>query len=268
MKIKITAVSNKNMLIPFNYQYILQAAIYNLIKKSSDDYARFLHNTGFIDGHKHLKLFTFSKLIFPYFKKHNLGFSNVSKIILFFSTPIEKSYENLILGIFSNQKMTLKFLDTNYDLQITSVESSKEIHFEETMQMKCLSPIAISTGKSIKYFHKQHFLDYMNPDEREIFTLNLQNNLISKYKLIHNKEFTGNHNFEFSFNPNYIIKKNGKISKLISFKNNLKIKAMEAPFTITADPDLIKIGYDCGFGEKNSAGFGMVEPIFKSRELN
>jgi len=52
-----------------------------------------------------------------------------------------------------------------------------------------------------------------------------------------------------------------KISKPISFKNNIKIKAYEAPFTIKANPELIKIGYDCRFGEKNSAGFGMVKII-------
>jgi CRISPR-associated endoribonuclease Cas6 len=36
---------------------------------------------------------------------------------------------------------------------------------------------------------------------------------------------------------------------------------MEAPFTITADPQLIQLGYECGFGENNSAGFGMVEVV-------
>ena len=25
------------------------------------------------------------------------------------------------------------------------------------------------------------------------------------------------------------------------------------------NPELIQIGYECGFGDKNSAGFGMVE---------
>ncbi|MBN2244972.1 MAG: CRISPR-associated endoribonuclease Cas6, partial [Candidatus Aminicenantes bacterium] len=41
----------------------------------------------------------------------------------------------------------------------------------------------------------------------------------------------------------------------------INIKAFEAPFIIRANPELIKIGYQCGFGEKNSAGFGCVEII-------
>ncbi|MCK5721394.1 MAG: hypothetical protein KAI84_02580, partial [Gammaproteobacteria bacterium] len=55
------------------------------------------------------------------------------------------------------------------------------------------------------------------------------------------------------------------ISKLIHFKidNNIrtKIKGFEAPFRIVADPELIGIGYDVGFGNDNSAGMGCVELI-------
>jgi CRISPR-associated endoribonuclease Cas6 len=61
----------------------------------------------------------------------------------------------------------------------------------------------------------------------------------------------------------YIARKNGKISKLIEFKKQVMVKATESPFTVEADPELIKIGYECGWGEKNSAGFGCVEPIMQ-----
>jgi CRISPR-associated endoribonuclease Cas6 len=55
----------------------------------------------------------------------------------------------------------------------------------------------------------------------------------------------------------------GKISKLIHFKkidNNIrtKIKGFEAPFKIVADSELIRIGYQAGFGNDNSAGMGCV----------
>jgi len=268
MRLKITASTNKKMLIPFNYQYVLQAAIYNLIENASAEYSDFLHNTGFIDGNKHHKLFTFSKLIFSHYGKHRSGFSNVSEFVFYFSTPIEKSYENLVLGIFTNQKMRLKFLGKKYELEIILVETLPEINYKKTMKMVCLSPIAISTGETSEYYHKQHFADYMDSKERNIFIFNLKNNLLAKYNLVHHKEFAGNTDFEFSFDPNYIINKKGKISKLITFKDNIKIKAMEAPFKITAEPELIKIGYECGFGEKNSGGFGMAKVIENENEKN
>jgi len=61
----------------------------------------------------------------------------------------------------------------------------------------------------------------------------------------------------------------GKISKLIHFKkinNNIKtkIKGFESPFKIIADPELIGIGYQAGFGNDNSAGLGCVEIIINT----
>ena len=110
----------------------------------------------------------------------------------------------------------------------------------------------------------QHFLDYMVPRERDHFVENLKNNLINKYETICNVPYqNGDFPFSFSFDSHYIVRKNGRISKLIEFKNKIKVKAMEAPFSIVADPELINIGYECGWGEKNSAGFGCVEAVIK-----
>ena len=55
-----------------------------------------------------------------------------------------------------------------------------------------------------------------------------------------------------------------KISKLIHFKKidkniKTKIKGFEAPFRIVADPELIGIGYDAGFGNGGSMGLGCVK---------
>ena len=261
MRIKITAETNFPIEIPFNYQYLLQAAIYNILKKSSNEYSSYLHDIGFINEDKHLKLFTFSKLNFDRFQMTKYGFKNVRKIDLIFSTIISKSFEHLILGIFSDEKINLNFNHKKHVFQIRNVETLQQPEFSEKMKFTCLSPITVSTKEIIHDNLQQHFLDYMNPKERDHFNNNIRDNLLLKYKLINNEEFKGNRTMDFHFDSNYIIKKNGKISKLLTFKNGIKIKAMEAPFTINTDPELIKIGYECGFGDKNSAGFGMVEVV-------
>lgn len=45
------------------------------------------------------------------------------------------------------------------------------------------------------------------------------------------------------------------------FKNGLTInvKANQIPFRVEASNELIKVGYDCDFGQQNSFGFGLVE---------
>ena len=47
-------------------------------------------------------------------------------------------------------------------------------------------------------------------------------------------------------------------SKLIDYKG-IKIRGWFMHFTIQGNSELIRIGYEAGFGENNSAGFGMVE---------
>ncbi|MEA3392831.1 MAG: CRISPR-associated endoribonuclease Cas6 [Candidatus Marinimicrobia bacterium] len=213
------------------------------------------------DIKKVFKLFTFSKLKFFPHNRTKYGFENVREIEFDFATPVKKSFEHLVLGIFSNSEIILNFKNINTKFNIQNVETLKEPNISGKEKFICLSPICTSTVRIKNNKKEQHFLNYMDPKERTKFIQNIKNNLIEKYKTYYGKEYEGKTDFQFSFEPEYIVKKNGRISKLITFKNDIKIKAMEAPFTISANPKLIKIGYECGFGEKNSAGFGMVGKI-------
>ena len=267
MRVKITAITKRPAAIPFNYNYALHSAIYNLIEKSSSEYSRYLHNKGFINEsiNKRFKLFTFSNLFFTPTRIQKNGFNQVKEIAFIFSTPIEQSFEHLILGLFSDQTFHLNFSGEKIDFSVTQVESLPEPQFNKECIFLCLSPIAVSTlREKANNSLEQHYLDYMNPKEREHFIENINKNLINKYQTFYNTTYTGNNQeFKFSFDINYIAKKQGKISKLIHFKkidNNTrtKIKGFEAPFKIIADPRLITIGYDAGFGNDNSAGLGCV----------
>jgi CRISPR-associated endoribonuclease Cas6 len=252
---------------------ILRVKITALTESSSGEYSRYLHDKGFINEtvKRRFKLFTFSKLFFTPTKIQKAGFHRVKEISFIFSTPIEQSYEHLILGLFSGQNFYLNFSGKKVNFSVTQVESLPEPQFDNECKFLCLSPIAVSTQREKENGRlEQHYLDYMNPEEREHFIENIKKNLINKYQTFYKTTYSGNaHEFKFSFDVNYITKRQGKISKLLHFKkidNNIKtkIKGFEAPFKIIADPRLIKIGYDCGFGNDNSAGLGCVEIIVKT----
>ena len=68
MRIKVILVTDVPISIPINYQYQLSSAIYNLLQKADQEYARELHQKGYEFGSKKFKLFTFSSL-FPDFYK-------------------------------------------------------------------------------------------------------------------------------------------------------------------------------------------------------
>ena len=256
MRLKLHLEREKGMFVPYNYQYQLQSAIYAIISKSSREYSSVLHDKGFDHTGKPLKLFTFSRLIMNHYKKSKYGFTDVREMELYFSTQVEKSFEHVVLGIFSDQVIDLNF-ETRNRLNISNVETLKEPEYRGEMKFSCLSPITVSVMNE----RGKHYLDYMNPEEREGFVIAIYNNLKRKYAEIYNREYERDDNFEFSFDALYIARKQGRISKLLSFKDGLKIRAMEAPFKIIAAKELIEIGYTCGFGELNSAGFGMVKEV-------
>lgn len=280
MRLKITASSALPVRFPFNYQYQLSAAIYNLIAKSSEDYARFLHDKGFrlekirersftnkTNLIKIFKLFTFSKLNFTPYRISPKGFLDVRTIEFIFSTPVPESYKHTVLGIFSDNIIRLDLLGHNLFFSVTNVESLPEPVFSGEHTFICLSPIVVTTSRTTSTGgREQHCLDYLQSEERLKFEENIQQNLIRKYKVLTGKSIRPSKKFAFAFDLDYIIRRQGQISKLIHFKDDIKIKAFEAPFTITARPELIRTGYTCGFGEKNSDGFGCVEMINKDAE--
>jgi len=266
LRLKIRAVSERPLFIPLNYQYPLHSVIYKLIQQSSQKYAEFLHAEGFhvdINSPKRFKLFTFSQLkVMPY-RFTGEGFDGVKTIEFVYSTAAEKSFEHLVYGLFAKQELCFRFGRKTCRFLVQRVESLPEPQFTDSMRFICLSPITVSTKreKADGTGLEVHFLDYLNPAEKSHFCNNLFLNLTRKYQTLLQAPYHGDTAFEFQFDPEYLIKRQGKISKLIQFKNGIKIKAFEAPFTISADPDLIKIGYQSGFGEKNSDGFGCVEII-------
>lgn len=265
MRVKITALAKQPADIPFHYNYALHSAIYTLIEKSSSQYSRYLHDNGIINDaiNKRFKLFTFSKLFFEPTRIQKNGFNQVKKISFVFSTPIEQSFEHLILGLFSDQTFYLSFYGEKINFSVIQVEAMPEPVFNQVCKFLSLSPIAVSTQRAKNTGRlEQHYLDYMNPREREPFVENIKKNLINKFQTFYDTAYTGHdQEFNFSFDAAYIVRRQGKISKLIHFKKidnhtRTKIKGFEAPFKIVADPELIKIGYDAGFGNDNSAGLG------------
>jgi CRISPR-associated endoribonuclease Cas6 len=76
---------------------------------------------------------------------------------------------------------------------------------------------------------------------------------------LHGKD-SGDTDFKIIIDEDYVKRKNGKITKNINFKGTNIIGFM-APFEVTGSPELIEVGYEAGFGEKGSMGFGMVKEI-------
>jgi len=101
MRLKIQLKMANAPALPFNYNYQFSAAIYNLLRFGSPDFAGFLHSKGYeLDG-KSYKLFSFA-LKFDHSKNERKHYIiNSGRIDLIITTPIiDEFLRNFISGSF------------------------------------------------------------------------------------------------------------------------------------------------------------------------
>ncbi|MFP4546848.1 MAG: CRISPR-associated endoribonuclease Cas6 [Fidelibacterota bacterium] len=265
MRFIIKTTCEEEQCVPFNYHLQLNNIIRYALVIGIDR----LENQGIIRG-VHLetlkkviieqKHYTYSK--FNYFPKNINpdGFYNIRRGELLFSTPLPDEYFSYFINIFRDYKFIFRFNGEEITFNATYLERLECPEFSNKMHFITKSPIAVCTIWQTKFNSvRKHFFNYVKHKERKKFISRLKQTLINKYEEVNGNLYTGNNHLFFKFDNQYIKENRGKISKLIHFENNEKIKAFEAPFVIEADPELIKVGYHCGFGEENDRGFGCVE---------
>lgn len=264
LKLKLR-VKESSAVIPVNYQYYFSAAIYLLLKFGSPEFSKFLHDIGFQLSGKKFKLFVFG----VEFKKMKINNSRIiliePEIYLTISSPLIDSFiHNFVIGSFEKQSISINYLNDSTTLDIVQIESLPEPVFQNEMNFRLISPLTLSTVREQNGKRQPYYFRY---DDEDLVRV-LRNNLLNKYKVINNKELIED-NFQFEFDSEEINRKNGKVSKLITIAENTpqqtRVKAIQCNFKVKANPELIKIGYDCGFGEKNSMGFGLGEIVNSNR---
>ncbi len=257
MRLKLTLIQErKTEALPLNSNYYISSAIYRTLERSSPEFSELMHNYGYSnpDERRKFKLFTFSNLDVPDRRIENARLISFSKTISFtLSSPMDDFLQHLVTGLFSDGY----FFIESARFRKGEIISLPEPDFHETMEFSMLSPLVVSVMRPDR---SKEFLKY---SDARLAPMLLQN-LRAKYELVHRRAFEGETEpFWIQFSERYIAQRQGKIEKLITIREGregeTKIKAILCPFSITAPVELIKIGYDCGFGEKNAQGFGMVK---------
>lgn len=249
MRIQVILPIDEQIALPINQNYFLSSAIYHALD-SHPDYARFLHEYGYLhsESGRHFKLFVFSPLIC---KNRKL---NGDKILLgpgrirwTISSPMVDFVVALAEGLLYQGRLPI--LDVS--LPIKCIETEPNPLFENVSRFSSLSPIVVARDNG----DHAHFCTQEDPE----FSERIRKNLIRKYELIH-KQPPSDSSLHLEFDPQYLSHHGGKITKLIDIRH-IKIRGVQAPFTVTGSPELTKVGYECGFGERGSMGFGCVNYI-------
>jgi CRISPR-associated endoribonuclease Cas6 len=238
MRVRIT-LRGKGV-VPFNYNLALAGAVYGPIKRVDSDLAYNIHSsTGY-------KFFTFSWLQIPGSKTNKRGIFIDGHAHFFVSSPIKEIVSAFVEGIL--EKPIVRIGGTI--LHVETVEVLSQPLLNGTAVFSTLSPIIVRTAAEENGALRT--IDLYPTDPK--FYENLRNNLIKKYKSLYNEEKT---NIGFS-KPSFARPVRIKIRDTFH-------RASHMTFEAAGDSDLLRLGYEAGFGGKNSMGFGMVRTKEKWR---
>ncbi len=247
MRIKISLSLKDYLFLDFQYPLQLRALIYSLLP---EDYATYLHDTGFMYEKRKFKLFTFSRLFGQRVSSSNkngkpLIFKN--EVHFYLASPITKILEYVANNSMKRAELRLK----NQRLWLKAIEVATEPIFSERVKIKMLSPMAIRSTFMTGEGKKKSY--YYNPQEEEFSEL-MRKNLEKKYLLVYKQDIEG----RLKITP----LGHGK-ERIIKGDRGFIIKAWDGFYELQGTPELIQLSYSTGLGEKNSLGLGMWVEVKK-----
>lgn len=249
MRLCIKLGNTQGACLPINYQEYLTAAVYALLAVGDTDYARFLHDEGYTgDGSKTFKLFTFSGLRAA--RRIPDGDSlrlPPGPLEWFVSSPIEPFLTNIATGLLSTGGLHV----ANVIFPILEIQTVPPPVLAETVRFTCLTPIVAAMPLP------DSGTRYLRPSDGAAFSDAVRRNALHKHQRLYGN-LPSDDRFTLTFDPVYLARDRSSGTKLITYKD-IKIVGAFAPFAVTSSPELMRVGYETGWGEKNSAGFGMAE---------
>ncbi|HZH95901.1 MAG TPA: hypothetical protein VEY06_08455 [Flavisolibacter sp.] len=155
MQFKIILHTTAYSSLPFNYWYPLSAAIYKIIEAADKSFGTFLHNTGYGDGNKSFKLFTFSDIKTPLKKRGDLmqllG-TEAEVIICFYMLLAAKIF---IKALFKYQQLQIADRQSKTAFRIAEVKSLPEVSANAgSITLQPLSPLVV--GRKNEHGHYNH----------------------------------------------------------------------------------------------------------------
>ncbi len=230
------------------YYTKIQGLIFNLLRNS--EYS-LLHDKG---GYK---FFCFSN-IFPFSEFINEG----DERTLIISSP-----DRYLIEVIKNKLIEKEFISIGRcEFKITNI-NKLDIKLQHNCRLIASTPIIVRIPEwnyekynIPKEYRKPRYVYWRPEYSFEAFVKQLEENLIKKYKEFFKKEIYIDRIFEiFRF-----IK--GPIAVPVDIKGKKQVfvgSLWEFSFSVLskAQMEILKFGIDCGFGERNSLGFGFINVI-------
>ena len=235
MRFKIRLLPERGGLLPYNYNHFLAGVLYRAFRAADLELAKSLHES------RDIKLYTFSELKGGVPVSRGLRFNDSACFYL--SSPRDRLMRTAVEGLLDSGSISIGPLS----FRLESMEVLKPPTFNgSSLRFRTLSPICVTTkkpkdGRLIQWD--------LYPKEPQFYT-NIRRNLIRKYELLHG------HPPE---NTDLILGTPTWTKPVRLRIKDTYHRASHMAFEARGSKELLHVGYECGLGEKNSMGFGMVE---------
>lgn len=251
MRIKITFNrTGRQRMLPMDYQYYISAWIYKVIRNADEEFADFLHNTGYGEATKPYKLFCFDRLNFgkpKLWKDKKLFEIRQDTLELNISFDIKEVASNFIKGLFMDQAFFLGNRFNGIDLKVVQVAVLEEPDFKETMHYRLNSPWVVSYKTE-----EDRYPQYLSPSDDRFLSL-AEKHIKEKAKNIHGvtdaeirlKILSDSKRAGFRIKPDT--------------KEESRVVGNLFEFELMAPIAVHKMIYGAGISEKSATGFGWVE---------
>jgi CRISPR-associated endoribonuclease Cas6 len=250
MRVELTLQATKPAtVLPLNYNHAVASLIYDTLGQASTAFASRLHDEGFTSDGRSFKLFTFSRLgVRRSQVKENQLLLADPVVTLQISSPVAEFIEHFVTGLF--QRESFHIAQAHFTLQ--QAETLPTPAFTERMSFRALSPITESVRD------EQGGTRFLAPEDE--WSEIIKRNLLRKYQALHGHAPSDSH-LRWTWDQAYLdaaSRRGRRASALIDIRG-IKVRGWLAPFTVEGSTELIEIGYEAGFGSRNSMGFGMAE---------
>lgn len=256
LKINLNRVQGDDL--PFNYQYPLSSAIYKILAKGDEEYAKFLHEEGYGKGYK---FFTFSDLRMK-FKHEDDRMRLLNDNVSFYAHfHLPEASRTFVEGLFKSENIVIADKNSKVVFQVQSIISLenplKEFSPQELMEVIVKPTSAIVTGIKNERGH----YDYLLPDDKEFLSSLIygwRNKIRDAYDLETAEQAILSIELEYYQNPFRTrlvhIKSDSQAATKIRGSLNYKLK-------LRAERRFIELLLNAGLGLYSAQGMGSLEVV-------
>ena len=257
-------LSGQRQWMPLNNQYPISAWIYKILNAADEEFAKLLHDIGYqLETGKTFKLFTFSRLEFP---RNTIRIKPGSDrmevwarnafIIVSFHLP--QTAEKFITGLFIDQHAFIGDKISGVQMHVESIEVIKTDFPDcEKLQFKTITPLVLGISK--EEFKNEQYTQPLDSEYKEVFI----KSLLDKHQAI----------LQTGFEPTSIDFKIIKLYTKTAMQTikaftpaETKVKGYYFDFELKAPKSILELGFNAGFGNMSSLGFGYTEIIYSEYE--